>query len=70
MPGTGKSLTCGEVCLKTSLAHVDIGGLAKTNDLYEGWDEQYQCSILDEDKVWYNCVGVKTRKVVDTQCDV
>lgn len=49
--GTGKSLTCGEVCIKTGLTHVDVGVLAKTNDMYNGWDEQYQCPILDEDKV-------------------
>ncbi len=49
--GTGKSLTSGEVCSKTGLTHIDIGVLAKENDLYEGWDEQYQCPVLNEDKV-------------------
>ena len=49
--GTGKSLTCEEVCSRAGLTHVDIGVLAKTQDMYEGWDEQYQCPILDEDKV-------------------
>jgi broad-specificity NMP kinase len=51
VPGTGKSLTCGEVCSRTGFNHVDIGVLAKVNDLYDGWDEQYQCPILNEDKV-------------------
>lgn len=49
--GTGKTLTCTEVCMKTGLKHVDIGTLAKENDLYDGWDKQYQCPILEEDKV-------------------
>lgn len=49
--GTGKTLTCSEVCSKMGLAHVDVGVLAKQNDLYDGWDDQYQCPILDEDKV-------------------
>lgn len=30
---------------------MDVGLLAKQNDLYDGWDEQYQCPVLDEDKV-------------------
>ena len=49
--GTGKSLTCGEVAARTGLRQVDVGQLAKDNNFFEGWDEQYQCPILDEDKV-------------------
>ena len=30
--------------------------LAKQHDLYDGWDEQYQCPVLDEDKVMYNII--------------
>ena len=33
------------------LNHVDVGQVAKDNGYYEGWDEQYECPILDEDKV-------------------
>ena len=50
-PGTGKTITCSEVADKTGYKHVDIGQVAKVNRYYEGWDEQYQCPILDEDKV-------------------
>ena len=49
--GTGKSLTSSEVANQTGLAHIDVGTLAKEHDLFEGWDEQFQCPILDEDKV-------------------
>jgi len=49
----GKSLTATEASSLTSLTHIDIGTLAKQNDLFEGWDEQFQCPILDEDKVVY-----------------
>ncbi len=49
--GTGKSLTCEEVCAQSGLTHVDVGSLAKQHDLYDGWDEQYKCPVLDEDKV-------------------
>ena len=50
-PGTGKTITCSEVADKTGYKHVDVGQVAKANSYYEGWDEQYQCPILDEDKV-------------------
>ena len=54
-PGTGKSLTAAEVCSKTGMRHVDVGLVAKQHNLYDGFDEQYQCPILDEDKVWNYC---------------
>ena len=50
-PGTGKSITATEVATRTNLQHYDCGELARQNSLYEGWDEQYECHILDEDKV-------------------
>ena len=50
-PGTGKTITCSEVADKTGYKHVDVGQVAKMYSYYEGWDEQYQCPILDEDKV-------------------
>lgn len=49
--GTGKSLTCGEVCSQVGLTGVDVGAFARENNLFAGWDEQYQCHILDEDMV-------------------
>lgn len=51
-PGTGKTITCTEVADKTGYKHIDVGQVAKVNRYYEGWDEQYQCPILDEDKVY------------------
>ena len=50
-PGTGKSITAMEVAARTGLKHVDCGDLARQQSFYEGWDEQYECYILDEDKV-------------------
>ena len=50
-PGTGKSTTASEVAQKTGLKYTDIGEVAKIGQLYDGWDEQFQCYILDEDKV-------------------
>ena len=51
MAGTGKSLTASEVCSRTEMRHIDVGQIAKQQKLYNGFDDQYQCPILDEDKV-------------------
>lgn len=50
-PGTGKSTLGAELALRTSLNYVNVGDLAKEQDLYEGWDDKYDCHILDEDRV-------------------
>lgn len=50
-PGTGKSVTGTELAKRTGMNYVNIGDLAKENDLYEGWDDELECHILDEDKV-------------------
>ena len=50
-PGTGKTVTASELSKRTGLNHINVGDLAKEKDLYEGWDEQYGCHVLDEDKV-------------------
>ena len=34
---------------------MDVGLVAKQQDLYDGFDDQYQCPILDEEKV--GCVA-------------
>ena len=50
-PGTGKTLTASQVAERTGLSHINVGEVAKAGELYEGWDEQFQSHILDEDKV-------------------
>ncbi|XP_029186058.2 adenylate kinase isoenzyme 6-like [Acropora muricata] len=50
-PGTGKTVLATELAQRTGLHYINIGDLAKENDLYDGWDEQYACHVLDEDKV-------------------
>jgi broad-specificity NMP kinase len=50
-PGTGKSVTGTELAKRTGLSYVNIGELAKENDLYEGWDDELDCHVLHEDKV-------------------
>ena len=50
-PGTGKSTTCEQIAEATGLQYVDIGGLVKSQELHSGWDDEYSCYIIDEDKV-------------------
>ena len=44
-------MTAKELADRTGLNYVNVGDLAKEKLLYEGWDEQYGCHVLDEDKV-------------------
>jgi broad-specificity NMP kinase len=52
-PGTGKSTLCALVAaaLGGRVEHVDVSAMVKDQGLHEGWDEERQCFILDEDKV-------------------
>jgi len=50
-PGTGKSTLAAEVALQSGLAYIDVSELCKQQELYEGWDDEYECHILDEDRV-------------------
>lgn len=50
-PGTGKTVTARELAQKTGLNYINVGDLAKEKNLYDGWDDQYGCHVLHEDKV-------------------
>ena len=50
-PGTGKTVLANELAQRTGLNYFNIGDLAKEKDLYDGWDEEYSCHVLDEDRV-------------------
>lgn len=50
-PGTGKTTGCGMVAEATGLRHVNVGDLVKNQELHQGWDEEFECHIIDEDKV-------------------
>ncbi|CAL8468544.1 g8084 [Coccomyxa elongata] len=50
-PGTGKSTTCEQIAEATRLRHVNVGDLVRSQDLHCGWDEEYSCHIIDEDKI-------------------
>lgn len=51
-PGTGKTTTCELLKVAVpEMQHVNIGALVKDKGLHDGFDEEWQSYILDEDKV-------------------
>nr|XP_043608524.1 adenylate kinase isoenzyme 6 homolog [Erigeron canadensis] len=50
-PGTGKTTTASAVAEAANLRHINIGDLVKDKKLHDGWDDQFQCYILNEDLV-------------------
>eukprot|EP01132_Coremiostelium_polycephalum_P006655 gene6655-8234_t len=50
-PGTGKSSLSEVLASSHQMKHLDIGVLVKEKELHDGWDSEFQCWILDEDKV-------------------
>ena len=52
-PGTGKSTLGSELAKRSGLTYINVGDVAKEEELYEGFDEEYNCPILDDDRVSY-----------------
>ncbi|NXK42073.1 KAD6 kinase, partial [Piprites chloris] len=50
-PGVGKTTLGKELASRAGLSYVNVGDLAKEGELYQGFDEEYNCPILDEDRV-------------------
>lgn len=50
-PGTGKTTTSELVAIATGLQHICVGELVKRKGLHEGYDEEFDTYILDDDKV-------------------
>mmetsp|Transcript_54381 Transcript_54381/g.125291 ORF Transcript_54381/g.125291 Transcript_54381/m.125291 type:complete len:182 (-) Transcript_54381:445-990(-) len=51
-PGTGKSATAMAVASQLpQMSHVEIGALVRDKQLHDGWDDELQCYILDEDRI-------------------
>jgi adenylate kinase len=51
-PGTGKTTTSELIAEATGLTHVNVGDLVKQKQLHEGYLEEFDTHILDEDKVY------------------
>ncbi|KAF9594749.1 hypothetical protein IFM89_034732 [Coptis chinensis] len=50
-PGVGKTTTSSLLADATQLRHINIGELVKQNNLYDGWDENFHCHVINEDLV-------------------
>jgi broad-specificity NMP kinase len=50
-PGTGKTILGMELSKRTGMNYINVGEVAKENNFYEGWDEERQSHVLDEDSV-------------------
>ncbi|QCD94383.1 transcription initiation factor TFIID subunit 9/ adenylate kinase [Vigna unguiculata] len=50
-PGTGKTTMCTTLAEATQLRHINIGELVKEKNLHDGWDDELDCYVLNEDLV-------------------
>jgi adenylate kinase len=50
-PGTGKTTLAEALARELNLFHIPVGDWVKEKSLHDGWDEEFDCWILDEDKV-------------------
>ncbi|KAN0045227.1 hypothetical protein ACTA71_005604 [Dictyostelium dimigraforme] len=66
-PGTGKTSLASIVASNHEMNHIDISAAVKEKELHDGWDSEFQCYILDEDKVCdeFEGIMVKGGNVVD-----
>lgn len=53
-PGVGKSHLCAKLSEDLKLKYHDISAVAKDQGFVDGHDEEYDCPILDEDKVSFS----------------
>jgi adenylate kinase len=54
-PGVGKTCHSEVLAEKTGLKHLSINQIVKERECHEGWDNDFQSWIVDEDKV---CFGL------------
>ncbi|XP_055389581.1 adenylate kinase isoenzyme 6 homolog isoform X2 [Condylostylus longicornis] len=50
-PGVGKSTLCDKLAEKLNFEWHDISKIAKENDFIESYDEDYECPVIDEEKL-------------------
>lgn len=50
-PGCGKSTLSAELAGVTGLNFLSVNDIAKENGLYDSYDEENECHVLDEDRV-------------------
>lgn len=50
-PGVGKTSHCEILAENTGLKHISINNIVKEKGFHEGYDDQFQSWIVDEEKV-------------------
>ncbi|KFZ07682.1 hypothetical protein V502_09828 [Pseudogymnoascus sp. VKM F-4520 (FW-2644)] len=50
-PGVGKTTHCETLATSLGLTHLSINNIVKDKGCHDGWDEEYQSWIVDEDKL-------------------
>ncbi|KAF8015552.1 hypothetical protein BT93_H1161 [Corymbia citriodora subsp. variegata] len=50
-PGTGKTTTATALAEANQLRHVGIGDLVRDKGLHDGWDDELECHVINEDLV-------------------
>ncbi|KFY52964.1 hypothetical protein V496_08022 [Pseudogymnoascus sp. VKM F-4515 (FW-2607)] len=50
-PGVGKTTHCETLAASLGLTHLSINTIVKDKACHDGWDEEYQSWIVDEDKL-------------------
>ncbi|KYK58529.1 DUF1671 domain-containing protein [Drechmeria coniospora] len=50
-PGVGKTTHCESLVERTGLRHISVNQVVKDKTCHEGWSEEYQSWIVDEDKL-------------------
>ncbi|XP_020235214.1 adenylate kinase isoenzyme 6 homolog isoform X1 [Cajanus cajan] len=50
-PGTGKTTVCTALAEATQLRHINVGELVKEKNLHDGWDDELDCYVINEDLV-------------------
>lgn len=50
-PGVGKTTHSEILAERTGLRHLSVNQVVKDKECHEGWSDEYQSWIVDEDKV-------------------
>ncbi|KAF4917886.1 Adenylate kinase isoenzyme 6-like protein HBR1 [Colletotrichum viniferum] len=50
-PGVGKTTHCEELARRSGLTHLSVNQVVKDRECHEGWDDEFQSWIVDEDKL-------------------
>lgn len=68
-PGTGKTTMSAALAEATNLRHINVGDLVKEKNLHDGWDDEFDCYVINEDHVSSLplCVCERARALKDFQ---